>query len=61
MADLLKDSSLDVNIDILRTNTLKTHTDPQTVRGRCRAFSNQVDPRGRVTTGSLFVNNIIYP
>ena len=34
MADYPKDSSLDVSMDILKTNTLKTHTDPHTVRGR---------------------------
>ena len=26
--------SLGISMDILKTNTLKTHTDPHTVRGR---------------------------
>ena len=34
MADFPKNSSLGVSMDILKTNTLKTHTDPHTVRGR---------------------------
>ena len=34
MADLPKDLSLSVSMDILKTNTLKTHTDPLTVSGR---------------------------
>ena len=33
MADFPKDSSPGINMDILKTNTLKTHTDPHTVRG----------------------------
>ena len=32
MADFPKDSSLGVSMDILKTNTLKTHADPHTVR-----------------------------
>ena len=34
MADFPKDSSLGISMDILKTNTLKTHTDAHTVRGR---------------------------
>ena len=34
MADFLKDSALGISMDILKTNTLKTRTDPHTVRGR---------------------------
>ena len=34
MADLPKDLSLSVSMDILKSNTLKTHTDPLTVSGR---------------------------
>ena len=34
MADFSKDSSLGVSMDILKTNTVKTYTDPHTVRGR---------------------------
>ena len=34
MDDSLKDSSLGVSMDILKTNKLKTHTDPHTVHGR---------------------------
>ena len=34
MSDFPKDSSLDISMDILKTNTLKTHTDPHIVRGR---------------------------
>ena len=33
MADFPKDSSLGVSMDILKTYTLETHTDPHTVRG----------------------------
>ena len=33
MADFPKDSSPGISMDILKTNTLKTHTDPHTVRG----------------------------
>ena len=34
MADFPKDSLLGVSMDILKTYSLKTHTDPHTVRGR---------------------------
>ena len=34
MADFSKDSSLGISMDILKTNALKTHTDPRTVRDR---------------------------
>ena len=34
MADFPKVSSLGISVDILKTNVLKTHTDPHTVRGR---------------------------
>ena len=65
MADFPKDSSLGVSMAILKTNTLKTHTDPHTVRGRptlkdVERYSEQVGPRTRFIMGSLFVNNIIY-
>ena len=33
-ADFPKDSSLGISMDILKTNTVKKHTDPHTVRGR---------------------------
>ena len=34
VADVPKDSSLGVSTDTLKTNTLKTHRDPHTIRGR---------------------------
>ena len=59
MADFPKDSSLGISMDIFKINTLKAHTEPDTVRGRptlrCQAFSEQVGPRTRFTMGSLFV------
>ena len=64
VADFPTDSSLGVNMDILKINTLKTHTDPQTVRGRPTLSSGfgseQVGPRTRFIMGSLFVNYIMY-
>ena len=57
--------SLGISMNISKTNTLKTHTGPHTVRGRptlqdVEPFSEQVGPRTRFIIGSLFVNNIIY-
>ena len=66
MADFTKDSSPGISKDILKTNTLKTHTDPHTDSPRytntkrCRAFSGQISPRTRFIMGSLFVKSIIY-
>ena len=34
MADFPKDSSLGISMDIFKINTLKAHTEPDTVRGR---------------------------
>ena len=47
VAGFQKDSSLGVSVDILKTNTLKTHTDPHTVRGRPTLKMSSVFGTGR--------------
>ena len=57
MADFPKNSSLVVSMDILKTNTLKTHTDPHTVRGRPTLKDVE---RFRNRSVHELIDNIIY-
>ena len=47
MADFRKDLSLSVSMDIMKTNTLKTHKNPHTVRGRPKLKMCSVFGTGR--------------